>query len=988
MPANLHNRSLQGLGALQFCRALVLFMVVAVCLGQIQPLFAQDATDRTYSYAANDIPLSDAFDQFIEQSGISVAFDIALVKGKRTSCRAVALDAEAVLRCLLRNTGLTYIRLSSGTYVLMAEQQVPVSWGEITGRVVDGDSGEPLPNAHVLLADAGVGDVTNSAGRFAFSQLQPGAHRVRVSYIGYQDRIQTVTVRSDQNASIELGLRVKPLLTSPIVVNGLVPQFSSEQLQAPDVPIDGANAGNASQDVIKNLNTIIGLRNGDAVSDVHVQGGSAGEHQYRLDGAPVFLPISNGGIVGPFSPFALDKFTVHKAGYAASVGSSLSGVIDATHRLSSIGGSIVDVQVDPISANARAMGSVGDRSGVHANWMVSGRKALWSLYQHQGLQTHFDNWSAPDLHAMNIMVPHDRQSGEVYGGASSRPHTWQQIDEADRGAFRSTDFENNYDFYDLHGAVRLTFDPSSSLHASFYRGGNTLGDDRVVQGRFQQATEAGSVEEGNGSVDQRLFNFGNNYNWTNTVAQVSYERIVGRNTFVKWGGWFSQFNGEQSFNHDAYDGDYTGTGKPLPDSVKGMPPPAGFEYSEAALSALKLGYEDVNRITEWGLRGTFDQTLGARHFLSGGIELAHDNSRFVLNMQRPRSEEQREPRQADIDGQQLRLASFLDHRYSISDKTTLDLGLRLTYLGTHQQVFAEPRLAVRYDAPSGPLGPWAFRGAVGLYRQYVNQFDVSSVNINALVSTLRFWLPVDASQRPSKALHASGSLLFMPHPEWQLQVESYYKAQPHLLVIDYANEALAGLSNTNLSTQDALLTDADGFAYGAAISLERKTAQLSTRLQYEYSVAERRIENRFDGASVSVPWNVPHRVVTSLSYRVTDQVTILGRLENKIGQSWAFRQAYYNFLEPNPETQLLSGYNLSDPGAHKLPVVSHLDFGISFSQQLKNTSLQVRFDLANILAYNNVEEWSLSYNEQVGGVFKVERPLTPFLPSMVVRLGF
>ncbi|MEM8488385.1 MAG: carboxypeptidase regulatory-like domain-containing protein [Bacteroidota bacterium] len=982
MPDHLSHRSPFSSGALQFCRALVVFLVLAPASGLIQQVIAQEKAPATYSMVASGTPLSDAFDAFIEQSGISIAFDIDLVKGKRAYCQAIDLEAEAVLRCLLKETGLTYIQLASGTYVLMAQSKPAIEWGEITGRVVDGASGEPLPNAHVLLADAGVGDVTNSAGRFAFSQLAPGSHRVRVSYIGYQDKTHTIKVVSDKNASIELGLQVEPLLSSPIVVNGLVPQFSSEQLQSPDVPIDGSYAGNGSQDVIKNLNTVIGLRNGDAVSDVHVQGGEAGEHQYRLDGAPVFLPISNGGIVGPFSPFALDKFTVHKAGYAASVGSSLSGVIDATHRLSSIGGSIVDVQVDPISANARAMGSFGDGSGMRANWMVAGRKALWSIYQHQGLQTHFDNWSAPDLHAMNVMLPQDRHSADAYSAESSRPKGWQAIAEGDRDDFRATDFENNYDFYDVHGALRLTFDPASSLHASFYRGGNTLGDDRVVQGRFQAAPDP----EG---VDERFFNFDNNYNWTNTVAQVSYERVLGRQTFVKWGGWYSQFSGAQSFNHDAYDGDYTGTGKPPPpDSSGAGRSHAGFEYSQAALSALKLGYEDVNRITEWGLRGTFDQTLGARHFLSGGIELMYDNSQFVLNMQRPRSEEVRTPKQANIDGRQLRLATFADHRYSISDKTTLDLGVRLTYLSTHEQVFAEPRLALRHDASASPIGPWAFRGAVGLYRQYVNQFDVSSVNINALVSTLRFWLPVDASQRPSKALHASGSLLFMPHPEWQLQIESYYKAQPHLLVIDYANEVLSGASGESLSTQSALLTGAKGFAYGTAVSLERKTKQLTTRFQYEYSVAERQIANRFDGASVSVPWNVPHRVVTSLSYRVTDQVTILGRLENKIGQSWAFRQAYYNFLEPNPDTQVLGIYDLSDPGAHKLPVISHLDFGIAFNQQLKNTTLQVRFDLSNILAYNNVEEWSLSYNDQLGSVFKVERPLTPFLPSMVVRLGF
>ena len=207
-------------------------------------------------------------------------------------------------------------------------------------------------------------------------------------------------------------------------------------------------------------------------------------------------------------------------------------------------------------------------------------------------------------------------------------------------------------------------------------------------------------------------------------------------------------------------------------------------------------------------------------------------------------------------------------------------------------------------------------------------------------------------------------------------------------MIDYANPALFGNTATAFTTQDDLLHEARGVAYGAALSVENKTELATTKVQYEYSVARQQISNRFDGRSVSVPWNVPHRLSGSFSFRVDDSITLIGRLENKIGQSWAFRGAYYNFLEPDPVMSKLGTYDLSDPTSHRLPLITYLDFGISYSQPLNNANLQVRLDLSNILSFRNVEEWSLSYDPVRDQIYKVERPLTPFLPSLIVRLGF
>lgn len=962
---------------------------------------AREGQAERYTFVAFGVPLSEAFDAFIQQSEINIAFEIALVAGKEAFCRAVDLTAEASIQCLLRDTGLDFIRLSSGTYVLIEESRVEAQWGGLAGVVVDEASGEPLVDAHVLLADAGIGDVTGTAGRFVFPELAPGPHRIVVSYLGYDGLVDTVRVEPDQQTSVTLGLQIEPFVSTPIVVNGISARVSADRLETEDREVGTLLASSARQDLVRSLNTIAGVRVGDALADVHVQGGRSGDHQYRLDGAPVFVPIPYGGIVGPFSPFALNRLTVHKAGFSVAEGSQLSGVIAAEHTLAQLNVPAFDIQADPLSLNARAMGSIGE-SGVTANWMVAARKSLWSVFQPNELASHLENWGAADLHILNSLVPGAAPDAQYSYAGRPASNPLQNVPGEEKPEFGQAHFSNDFGFHDVHGALRIKFDPLSSLHASFYSGGNQLGDRSVVLGRYPLQ-----------GAPQELLSFENSYDWDNTTAQVRYERVLGNRTFADWSAWYSGFDGAQQFAHQAYQGEYRpkgygdgggrngggdgnmdhggrdgghggntngGDNATWPNHVHGGP--------ADSTASMGMGYNDLNRISEIGIRSTVNHALSANGFLTLGLEAVRDISDIMLNLQGVRSEERIAPNIADMRATQFRVATYLDHSYGLGSRATLDLGVRLTYLDAHQQVFAEPRVAFRYDSEDGFLGPWAFRSSVGLFRQYVNQFDITSANRNALAPGMRFWLPLDASQRPSKSIHLTGALAFAPASNFHIRLESYYKHQPHLTVIDYANSALFADTPAIIASQQNLLATASGFAYGLAVSVERNTDAINAKVQYEYSVAEQRISNRFDGRSLPTPWNVPHRIQTSLSVKLSDNVTLRSRLENRIGQSWAFRGAYYNFLEPNPALNTLSGYDLSNPSAHKLPVATQLDFGVSFSQKIKNTALQVRFDLANILSEYNVEEWNLVYNPFLNSIEKVERPLTPFIPSVALRLGF
>ena len=63
--------------------------------------------------------------------------------------------------------------------------QVLAQTSAIIGKVIDGETGQPLVGANILLVGTGVGSATNAEGDFEILNLTPGTHTLRISFVGY-----------------------------------------------------------------------------------------------------------------------------------------------------------------------------------------------------------------------------------------------------------------------------------------------------------------------------------------------------------------------------------------------------------------------------------------------------------------------------------------------------------------------------------------------------------------------------------------------------------------------------------------------------------------------------------------------------------------------------------------------------------------------------------------------------------------------------------
>ncbi len=102
--------------------------------------------------------------------------------------------------------------------------------GTLSGKVVDGKSGETLIGASVVVDDnATIGAATDLDGNFTIPRVPAGVHKVRVQYIGYQPKEENgVVVKANEVANLYLSLMEDAVNLKEAVVTATVTKRDNE----------------------------------------------------------------------------------------------------------------------------------------------------------------------------------------------------------------------------------------------------------------------------------------------------------------------------------------------------------------------------------------------------------------------------------------------------------------------------------------------------------------------------------------------------------------------------------------------------------------------------------------------------------------------------------------------------------------------------------------------------------------------------------------
>ncbi len=201
----------------------------------------------------------------------------------------------------------------------------------VTGTVKDGATGDVLIGAVVYEPESEKGATTDVHGSFRI-ELPAGDHRLRLSYIGYEDRYYDIRLVSDGRATFELFsetiyLDAFVLEAQRAEDNILRSQMSVVTMDAQTLRELPATFG--EQDIVRSMTMLPGVQSvGEFGTGFNVRGGSADQNLILIENVPLFNASHLFGLISVINPDMVSNVTLMKAGIPAKYGERASSVMD------------------------------------------------------------------------------------------------------------------------------------------------------------------------------------------------------------------------------------------------------------------------------------------------------------------------------------------------------------------------------------------------------------------------------------------------------------------------------------------------------------------------------------------------------------------------------------------------------------------------------------------------------------------------------------
>jgi iron complex outermembrane recepter protein len=304
--------------------------------------------------------------------------------------------------------------------------------GAIVGMLRDGETGEPVPAAHVRLLEMRRSELSHGDGRFHFHDVRPGRYTLTVERIGYAPVQRAVAVAADETVRVTIELRPSALELAGVVVTGARRESGAGEVYQPTTVLADAelrrrlattlaatiahepgihqqyNGPAASQPVIRGMggDRVVVLEDGHRTGDLYA---TASDHAVTVD------------------PLTVERIEVLRGPAALLYGSSaLGGVInvirqDVPRSLPEGPGGTVSTQLESVNRGATAglaawlpLGRVAVRAEASGRQAGDTRTPLGRL-ESTGIEAHSLGAGASLVTSWGFVGVSARQQGFDYG---------------------------------------------------------------------------------------------------------------------------------------------------------------------------------------------------------------------------------------------------------------------------------------------------------------------------------------------------------------------------------------------------------------------------------------------------------------------------------------------------------------------------------------------------------------------------------------------
>ncbi len=352
--------------------------------------------------------LREALREISDNTGIQFIYSDALVEGKIINGAVSGDSVDKVLYDILPESDIAFKKIVSGKIVLYAAEKQ-----YIKGYVYDGENGEALPYANILLEGTRMGTASNESGFFALANPEAAPCTLTVSYIGYTPRKIADVSGGPENVNVELE---KSAIETPEVTvsadrepafvqanqPGLVHMYPERMMT---LPTTGAKEIHRSMQLMPGVSGVHEKPEG-----LYVLGGTPDQNLVLLDGIPIYKSTHFFGLVSAFHPDAIDSVNMYLGGYPAQYGGFLSGVMD--YKVTSGLGKPLSfgASVDFLEGNGYIRAPLSSKAGL----FVSARSTYNNITKAPGYNDLYGflvqngaSWGSPRYHYMDFTVKTD-----------------------------------------------------------------------------------------------------------------------------------------------------------------------------------------------------------------------------------------------------------------------------------------------------------------------------------------------------------------------------------------------------------------------------------------------------------------------------------------------------------------------------------------------------------------------------------------------------
>ena len=318
------------------------------------------------------------------------------------------------------------------------------------------------------------------------------------------------------------------------------------------------------------------------------------------------------------------------------------------------------------------------------------------------------------------------------------------------------------------------------------------------------------------------------------------------------------------------------------------------------------------------------------------------------------------------------LSVYAQETYKPNVNWQVQVGVRTNYFAQGDYLRVEPRLSLEHR----PNTNIRLQAGYGRYYQFLTLIT------SELFTGFDLWLTTGEGVRPAYGDQFVAGMKANLTPEWNLDIEVYYRTMEQLFQLDPFLPDAAGFDYAQL------FHFGDGFAYGTELLLQKPSGRLNGFVGYTLGNTKRRFPNINNFDFYPPKFDRRHEINVVANYELSRRWRATGVFNLASGQAYTEPNGQYKLLE-NPIGTDVRDVLISPFNAARLPTYHRLDIGVSRRGGffgIGESELQIQ--LINAYARRNIWFYFFEFEDD-NTVTRNEIPQIPVpIPNISFTLRF